>query len=381
MQSKPHLILLDALRGVAALIVLYYHCFECFGYEIAEGTGIYTQVCDHGYLAVDFFFLLSGFVIAYAYDERKTMGFGTFAKRRLIRLHPMVIAGAVIGLVCFLLDGGTNWAGEVASPSNVALVFFMTLVMLPVFPGWGADVRGNGEIFPLNGPQWSLFFEYIGNIIYALLLRKLPTRALAGVTFVCGAILGWHVLGTAYLGEGWSFIDNGFCWGLLRMLFPYALGMLLCRIFVKRQGETMQAKYMVPTFVACSSVLLVLLAMPFVGDPHLTWQNGYYIILLTYVMFPAIIWIAACAGSADKNNHKAFTINALTFLGEISYPLYIVHYPLMYMFYRYHGFPDVTCTMSDVWPMAVATFFGSIVLATIFLYAYDKPVRRWLSKR
>lgn len=381
MQSKTHLILLDALRGVAALIVLYYHCFECFGYEIAEGTGIYTQVCDHGYLAVDFFFLLSGFVIAYAYDDRKTMNFGTFAKRRLIRLHPMVVAGGVIGLVCFLIDGGTDWFGNAATPGNLALAFFMTLLMLPVLPGWSTDVRGNGEIFPLNGPQWSLFFEYIGNIIYALLLRKLPTRALALVTLVCGIILGWHVLDSAYLGEGWSFIEHGFWWGLLRMLFPYFLGMLLCRIFLKQKRESMQAKYIVPTFAACSSVLLVLLAMPFVGNPHLTWQNGYYIILLTYVMFPLIVWTAACAGCADKSKHTAFTINSLTFLGEISYPLYIVHYPLMYMFYRYHGFPNVTCTMADVWPMAVVTFCGSIVVATAFLYAYDKPIRRWLASK
>lgn len=381
MQSKPHLLLLDALRGIAALIVLYYHCFECFGYEIAEGTGIYTQHCDHGYLAVDFFFLLSGFVIAYAYDDRKAMGIGQFFKRRLIRLHPMVIAGAVIGLACFLIDGGTDWFGNVATPGNLALAFFMTLVMFPCFPGTGTDVRGNGELFPLNGPQWSLFFEYIGNIIYAMLLRKLPTRALALVTLVCGIILGWHVLGTAYLGEGWSFVDNGFCWGFLRMLFPYSLGMLLCRIFISRPRESMAAKYVVPTFVACSAVLLVLLAMPFFGNPQLTWQNGYYIILLTYVMFPIIIWVAACAGCADKSKHSAFTINSLTFLGELSYPLYIVHYPLMYMFYRYHGFPNVTCTMADVWPMAVAAFFGSIILATIFLYAYDKPVRRWLASK
>ena len=69
-----------------------------------------------------------------------------------------------------------------------------------------------------------------------------------------------------------------------------------------------------------------------------------------------------------------------TFLGELSYPLYIVHYPLMYLFYRYHGFPNVTCTMADVWPMAVVTFVGSILLATLFLYTYDKPVRRWLNK-
>ena len=194
MSTKPHLLLLDALRGVAALIVLYYHCFECFGYEIAEGTGLFTQHCDHGYLAVDFFFLLSGFVIAYAYDDRRTMTFGTFARRRLIRLHPMVVAGAVIGLVCYLADGGTNWSGQVVQPGYVALAFAMTLVMLPVAPGWGTDVRGNNEMFPLNGPQWSLFFEYIGNILYALLLRRLPTKALAVVVAATGIALGAHVL-------------------------------------------------------------------------------------------------------------------------------------------------------------------------------------------
>lgn len=376
MQTKKHLILLDALRGVAALIVLYYHCFECFGYEIAEGTGLYTQVCDHGYLAVDFFFLLSGFVIAYAYDDRKPMGFGTFAKRRLIRLHPMVVAGAVIGLVCYLLDGGTDWSGNIASSSNLALAFFMTLVMLPVFPGWGADVRGNNEMFPLNGPQWSLFFEYIGNIIYILLLRKLPTRMLAVLTLVVGAVLGWHVLSIGYLGEGWSFIDNGFWWGLLRMLFPYSFGMLLCRIFLKKKaagGEKDGDRYFMTTFVACTAILVALLPVPFVGDPAQPWQNGLYILFLTVLVFPTIIWAAASAGTGDNR--------LCVFLGELSYPLYIVHYPLMYMFYRYHGFPDVTCTMADVWPMAVATFCGSLVLATVFLYAYDKPVRKWLSQK
>lgn len=386
MLSKPHLLLLDALRGVAALIVLYYHCFECFGYEITEGSGLYTQHCDHGYLAVDFFFLLSGFVIAYAYDDRwkagvtreegKGLSVLTFFKRRLIRLHPMVIAGGVIGLACFLLDGGTDWFGNVATPAHLSLAFFMTLVMLPVFPGWGADVRGNGEMFPLNGPQWSLFFEYIGNIFYALLLRRLPTKALACVTAACGLVLGAHVLQVGYLGEGWSFVDNGFVWGLLRMLFPYALGMLLCRIFLTKKAEgkaaSAQNRSFTATFVACSAALLVLLPMPFVGDPHQPWQNGLYILCLTMLVFPAIIWVAASAGTGNNK--------LCNFLGEISYPLYIVHYPLMYIFYRYHGFPDVTCTMADVWPMAVATFAGSILLATLLLYGYDKPVRRLLSK-
>lgn len=378
MQSKPHLLLLDALRGVAALIVLYYHCFECFGYEIAEGTGIYTQVCDHGYLAVDFFFLLSGFVIGYAYDDRRTMSFGIFAKRRLIRLHPMVIAGAVIGLACFLLDGGTDWFGHSATPANLSLVFFMTLVMLPVLPGWGADVRGNGEMFPLNGPQWSLFFEYIGNILYALLLRKLPTKALAVLTLALGLGIGCHVLQGGYLGEGWSFVDHGFWWGLLRMAFPYSLGLLMARVFMqKRPDAKADARYFLPIFLVNAIVLTCFLASDFIGDPHQPWQNGLYIMLLVAILFPTIVWTAASAGTGNAEK-KSIGRSLCSFLGELSYPLYIVHYPLMYMFYRYHGFPDVTCTMADVWPMAVATFGGSIVLATVFLYAYDKPVRRWV---
>lgn len=377
---KPHLLLLDALRGVAALIVLYYHCFECFGYEIAEGSGLYTQHCDHGYLAVDFFFLLSGFVIAYAYDERKTMGFGTFAKRRLIRLHPMVVAGAVVGLMCYLLDGGTDWMGQMATPANIALAFCMTLVMLPVLPGWGADVRGNGEMFPLNGPQWSLFFEYIGNILYALLLRRLSTRALSGVVIITGTVLGYHILQDGYLGEGWSLVDGGLWWGLLRMLFPYSLGMLLCRLHMSTRRSTFNIK---PStlFLICSALLLVLLPMPFVGNPSQPWQNGLYILLLTTVVFPAIIWMAASAGTGSMSQASSKATRLYQFLGELSYPLYIVHYPLMYMFYRYHGFPNVTCTMADVWPMAVATFCGGIVLATLFLYAYDRPVRRWLTDK
>lgn len=381
MQSKPHLLLLDALRGVAALIVLYYHCFECFGYEIAEGTGLYTQHCDHGYLAVDFFFLLSGFVIAYAYDERRSMSFATFAKRRLIRLHPMVVAGAVIGLACFLIDGGTDWMGNVATPGNIALAFLMTLVMLPVMPGWGADVRGNGEMFPLNGPQWSLFFEYIGNVIYILLLRRLSTRTLSAVVVASGAALGYHVLQGGYLGEGWSFADGGFWWGMLRMLFPYSLGMWLCRLYMNTRRSTSNIK---PStlFLICSALLLVLLPMPFVGNPQQPWQNGLYILLLTMVVFPTIIWMAASTGThKNESQAPAKSIRFYQFLGELSYPLYIVHYPLMYLFYRYHGFPNVTCTMADVWPMAVATFCGSIALATLCLYAYDRPVRRWLSQR
>lgn len=94
--TKPHYELLDGLRGVAALLVVFYHIFE--GLSFAAGGTLIT-VINHGYLAVDFFFILSGFVIGYAYDDRlgKSMSLGNFFKRRLIRLHPMIVMGSCAG--------------------------------------------------------------------------------------------------------------------------------------------------------------------------------------------------------------------------------------------------------------------------------------------
>ena len=108
--SKPHYKLLDGLRGVAALLVLWYHVHEGFAFA---GSSPVIKCINHGYLAVDFFFMLSGFVIGYAYDDRwKTnLTLGNFFKRRLIRLHPMVVLGALLGAVCFFLQGSVQWNG------------------------------------------------------------------------------------------------------------------------------------------------------------------------------------------------------------------------------------------------------------------------------
>ena len=115
--TKPHYELLDGLRGVAALLVIWYHVFEGFA------TSPYDQKFNHGYLAVDFFFILSGFVIGYAYDDRwgKTLTIKQFFKRRLIRLHPMVILGAVFGAISYWLQGSERWDG-VAVPLSMVLL-------------------------------------------------------------------------------------------------------------------------------------------------------------------------------------------------------------------------------------------------------------------
>lgn len=132
--SKPHYELLDGLRGIAALLVIWYHIFEGFA------TSPIDQRFNHGYLAVDFFFILSGFVVGYAYDDRwkTTMNTKDFFKRRLIRLHPMVILGAVLGAITFCIQGCEKWDGTQVSISMVMLALLLNLFLIPAVPGSGS---------------------------------------------------------------------------------------------------------------------------------------------------------------------------------------------------------------------------------------------------
>src|SRR5688572_27186028 len=99
LDTKQHFQILDGLRGIAALAVVIFHFMEWIFPDISN------NFIGHGFLAVDFFFCLSGFVIGYAYDDRiRKMGTGAFFKARLIRLHPLVILGSVLGLLGFLID-------------------------------------------------------------------------------------------------------------------------------------------------------------------------------------------------------------------------------------------------------------------------------------
>ena len=216
---KPRYELLDGLRGVAAVLVIWYHFFEGFA------TSPTDQMLNHGYLAVDFFFVLSGFVIGYAYDDRWRGGLtaGRFMLRRVIRLHPMVVLAIVLGTVAYIIQGSVKWDGTPVPLSMLLLSVLLGLLLIPVLPGAGADVRGNGEMFPLNGPGWSLFFEYIGSILYAIILHRLSTRWLAAVVVASGVGLAacafGDMSGAYHLGVGWSMADWGWMGGFLRLSF------------------------------------------------------------------------------------------------------------------------------------------------------------------
>ncbi|MCE2616330.1 MAG: acyltransferase family protein [Phocaeicola sp.] len=373
--SKPHYELLDGLRGVAALLVLWYHVNEGYGFaESVNGVsdGL-IKVFNHGYLAVDFFFILSGFVIGYAYDDRWKKGFTkkNFFKRRLIRLHPMVVLGAVLGLITFCLQGNIQWDGTHVATSSVMLAVLCGMFLIPATPGGSYEVRGNGEMYPLNGPFWSLFFEYIGNILYGIFIHKLSTKILAGLTFILGVILIWFttldISHYGSLGIGWTLDTVNFFGGALRMLFPYSMGMLLSRIFhpIKVNG----------TFWICSLVLLLLFCVPFISAMEPFCMNGLFESFCIIIVFPALVWLGASGTTTDKKS-----TGICKFLGDISYPLYMVHYPFMYLFYSWL-IKNEYYTFGQSWEMSVIVMIWNILLAYTSLKLYDEPVRKYLAKR
>lgn len=379
--SKPRYEILDGLRGVAALMVILFHCLETY-----IGT-FGTQIINHGYLAVDFFFALSGFVIGYAYDDRwdKMTTWGFF-KRRLTRLHPMVIMGTIVGASLFFLgeyDGFTKMASS--EWWKVALCFVMGLLMIPC--GHGLDIRGWGEFNSFNGPNWSLTFEYVGNILYALVFRRLPKVALA-VLCACAAFLtldltlgldvfGFFPNGVPYcVIGGWSLDPQQLYIGFTRLLYPFICGLLISRILSSRVSESNPSSSPVRVkggFWWCSLLLVVVFSVPQIGGRN-CFGDGLYQAISILLVFPVIVLIGA--GSRVKG---AFSAKVCGFLGELSYPLYITHYPFMYMQMQWVGrHPDAPAWMHVTLNVGVVVM--SILTAWAFYKAYDIPVRKWLTE-
>ncbi len=367
LESKRHYEILDGLRGVASITVVIFHVFETYSGDR------FHQIINHGYLAVDFFFLLSGFVIAYAYDDRwGKMTQWDFYKRRLVRLQPMVIMGTIVGAVFFYLQASPAFpliAGTPLWQMLLVMLVGFTMIPLPI----SMDIRGWQEMHPLNGPAWSLFFEYIGNILYALIVRRFSKTLLSIFVFLSACLLvNYLVVGPAIyprqgdLIGGWSLNGQQLYIGFTRLLFPFFGGVLLFRM-----GKLIRIK---GAFTVASLLVLAVLFVPRLGGPQHLWINGLYESFALIIVFPLIVAIGA--GGEIKRN---FATKVCKFFGDISYPLYITHYPLIYWFTGW--------VVKDKVPMAQGLWMGallvvvSIAIAYACLKLYDEPVRRWLKKR
>ena len=348
LHTKPHIAILDGLRGVAALAIVLFHFMEW----------VYTDpslnFIAHGFLAVDFFFCLSGFVIGYAYDDRiRRVGRAAFFRIRLIRLHPLVVFGSVLGLLAFLFDPFAAQSGLV-SRATLVLTFICSLFLIPL-----PIVKERAfNLFSFNAPAWSLFWEYVANIVYALVLYRISRRYLSVLIVVAAVLLGWVSYRAGNLLGGWA---GSNVWdGGARIAYSFLVG-----LFIYRANWTLKNNL---GFVGLAGLLLLAFLMPY---SRWNWVVEPALVLL---YFP--ILIAAGAGGGPV---PARVDNLCRFLGRLSYPLYMTHYAVMWIFGNYlasHKPGHLQLSLIVV---------GGVILLGVFAYLvqviYDEPIRRYLAGR
>jgi peptidoglycan/LPS O-acetylase OafA/YrhL len=346
LKTKKHFESLDGLRGIAALAIVIFHFMEWVFPDVKK------NFIGHGFLAVDFFFCLSGFVIGYAYDDRiAKIGAGAFFKARLIRLHPLVILGSVLGLLGFLFD---PFASSFAyDTGKLALLFVCSIFLIPL----PVMEERFFNLFALNAPAWSLFWEYVANILYAFVLYKVRPRMLAVLTILAAACLCIVSYQAGNLLGGWSkdnFLDGG-----ARVAYSFLAGLFLYRsnwIIKNKLG-----------FIGLSILLFLAFIMP---SSDWNWLTEALVVLF---FFPLVVSLGA--GSNLSPQLKSIC----QFSGNISYPLYMTHYAAIWIFGNY--FTSKKPSPDELTYVIILGVIFLVVVAYVVMVVYDIPVRRYLGRK
>lgn len=354
--AKAHFEVLDGLRGTAALLVVAFHI-----QGITVLFDAQRLLLPHAYLAVDFFFALSGFVVGYAYDDRwSTMTTRQFLTRRLIRLHPLVLLGAVLGLLSYI---GDPFAGDRQDAPAMLIVaaFAAALLALPSAP----LPNRLGDSHPLNAPAWTLLQEYIGNLAYALMLRRLKTPWLAGATMVAGLASVATAMSLGSYDTGWGLHNF---WGApVRLAYPFMAGLLLFRLHHRLPRWRVG-------FLPLSVILLLTFAAPGMPTDGVIKLNGVYQAFCVIILFPAIIVAGRHSQGGPTMTHLCRTA------GQISYPLYITHYPFVYLYMNWIATGGGQGAVTG--PVAIGLYVFTIVFAAAAYRIWDRPLRlalrRWI---
>ena len=337
---------LDALRGVAALAIVFFHA--AFVYGLAPPA--------EGQIAVDLFFVMSGFIIAYRYDTdlRRGLGVRRFALIRLIRLYPLFLLGTVLGvlptLIAVLAGRGDALHRGLIESFPLALVMLPSRFALPTMQ----------ELYPLNYVAWSLALEIVVNIAYAATFRFWSVRHL--VIVIASAFVGLCVCAGVY-----GRLKYGYAWpqvpvGLVRVVYGFAMGVLIFRLHAERP-----VAIRVPWWLLLAAAVSI-----FVFDPpayRQVWE-----VFAVGVLVPAIV-VAAVVSEPPRALRPACAV-----AGIFSYVLYSLHAPFVGLFLR--GENRVHLDLHVQTPTEAATFTALILaLCVVAHVAYDQPVRRWLTRR
>jgi peptidoglycan/LPS O-acetylase OafA/YrhL len=334
---------LDGLRGVAAVCVMLLHFWEPVFPDAAD------NMIPHGYMAVDFFFCLSGYVLAFAYDGRRDISVWQLIQLRLIRLHPMVIIATLLCLVCFV-----PILALTHQPLSVFGVIRTTAAAFLMVPD--SFFTKGGPLFLYTPPAWSLFSEYLASFAYALILWRLSRRWLIPIVLLATIPLMVTSYAHGMIDGGWEMKTIEM--GVARVAFSFTLGVLLFRYNFRISSRI--------GFLTLGALLLAILLSP---HPSFNW---YYELAIVMLVFPIMIGVGAGATASPAMGRFC------EWMGNLSYPLYLTHYAFVHWFtyivLTYH--PSRSVHVALVTVMALA----AIALAQIVLVFVDTPVRAWLKR-
>jgi peptidoglycan/LPS O-acetylase OafA/YrhL len=347
-EPRAHIATLDGLRGVAAAAVVWYHMT----------IQVHMTTPLRGYLAVDFFFILSGLVVAGAYEDRlrNNMTFGNFVKIRLIRLYPLIVLGTLLGFVSKFVAFSHFTHGGSGSLSHIFIAVPFGLLLLPYSGMYGV----NRDMFPLDTPLWSLMFEIWANIFYAAIVRFGAVTAVRALT-ICAVVLGAGALiPCAWLQHGLSGGHSvATLWtGVARVTFSFFMGVALHR------GLTAARVAALPSLPFPLLAVLLLLALS-AGR----WFGPFYDVFAVLVIFPAIVMLGV------KDRVSPGWRPAALFAGALSYPLYALHDATFVHFSHFQNHAKI-----ELLAIFVLTFILTAAVSYIAMRYYDEPVRRWLSR-
>jgi peptidoglycan/LPS O-acetylase OafA/YrhL len=344
--ERDRFVVLDGMRGLAALAVITDHV----------PSEIMRALLPGRYLAVDFFFVLSGFVLAHVYSERLRQGMSllSFMRVRLVRLYPLYLAAVLISFAMSVLVALKGWEPYALWQVFTSLAFALLLIPCPP----SLSLWPNAP-FPLVGPSWSLFFELVINVVFALVGRFLtPVVCLGFMGAGAAALIFATFSGVDIAGHAWSNISGG----LMRVTFSFFAGVLIYKL---RNRWTAPA---LPVWGAFA-ILFAAMAMPV---PHAL--RPFWDLAATLFIFPPLV-----ATSADTRV-RGRLLEFCAFVGLVSYGVYILHVPLfawVRLALQYFGFYEQMPGVGLVAVMAVVAVSATAVLHMV----YDVPVRRLLSPK
>jgi peptidoglycan/LPS O-acetylase OafA/YrhL len=346
--GQNRLVNLDGLRGLAAVAVVALHGSEIFRCP-------WTPF--NAYLAVDFFFLVSGYVLARSFDERLRAGWtGAFMARRIIRLYPLIVAGSAIGCLVLMLRSVLAHALPLR---QVALNTLCSLLVLPTPPVFSAT----WSIYPNDPPLWSLFYELLANLAYAMVAPWLNNRRLAALV----ALSAVPLVAAIVIFNSADMALNNFEFGWLRVLFSFLLGVGFFRIETLVSLRAFRGRGPLVRTLVTAFTFLVLAGVLFSPTP----LGATYALVSIFLVFPALLFLALSFPSAVSTR-------TFVFMGAVSYPLYALHQP----FFRLVSGMFVHTAELPSRLTALAFSLGAILLlAGLSNIFYDAPVRRWLSAR